>query len=86
MNENVSDILFHFQLFKSLAIMTSYRKFTLDAPGVKVLNHDITPGTNPKNGGGGVGYLDTVDKTICLYFDSGSNKIIKGSNPPLPPA
>ena len=29
-----------------------YRKFTLDAPGVKVLNHNITPGVNAENGGG----------------------------------
>ena len=37
--------------------MKTYRKFTLDAPGVKVLNHDITPGANPKNGGGSVNLI-----------------------------
>ena len=29
-----------------------YRKFTLDAPGVKVLNPDITLGANAENGVG----------------------------------
>ena len=32
-----------------------YRKFTLDAPGIKVLNRVINPGANPKNGWGGWG-------------------------------
>ena len=28
----------------------NYHKVALDASGVKVTNHDITPGANPKNG------------------------------------
>ena len=39
-------------LFIRYTMPNTYRKFTLDAPGVKVLNHDITPGANPKYGGG----------------------------------
>ena len=45
-----------------------YRKFTLDAPGVKGLNHDITPGANAKNGEGAWGYLDPGDKGHLFIF------------------
>ena len=32
----------------SLNVLVKYRKFTLDAPGVKVLNRDINPWVNHK--------------------------------------
>ena len=51
----------NFDIPSTDSLKTSYRKFTLDAPGVKVLNQDITPGANAENGGGRRGVNLTLE-------------------------